>query len=263
MKGKYALGGITLLFLAYAIQPLYAEGQPIAFKAPEKGIQIQITGQARVESGEKSEYIYFTELDGKSFQLLGPLSEDLKTKLNKLGEKNLFSLKVTPDGKSSIACEKSQTYKFNDKKERTLDIEAKCIRYYHVNIDEIISAQQSDKTAVEPARDVNEEIRMLAKPSATDNSPIPFTTGEIYGKISKVDLNAPFKSVLITNRDQSDPLKQVSIIITQNTRIVKKIGMAEPLNVLTNSLSVGQEVTAVYARDDLKSEAIFITITKE
>jgi hypothetical protein len=91
----------------------------------------------------------------------------------------------------------------------------------------------------------------------------PFTIGEIYGKISEITLNSPFKTLTVTNRDSSDALKKISAIITQNTRIVKKIGAAEPIILLPNALSVGQEVTVAYARDELKNEALYITITKE
>lgn len=264
---------ISLFFLIFIfsllcfVQPATAENntkQPAA-DAPAKDVQIQVSGKVSVEKIQNNkDRIWFTDLQGKSYRLCGELSGELKDKFAELGENNLFSLKITPDGKFSLSCEKTQTYVFNNKNERTLQIDAKCIRAYFAGIDAILSAKRSDKPGPEPIRDIVEERNLIAT-SASSQKPgiIPFTTGEIYGKISAMDLKSPFKTLTVTNRDSSDALKKICTIITQNTRIVKKIGAAEPIILLPNALSVGQEVTLVYARDELKNEALYITITKE
>ena len=258
---------ILISSLLCFVQPAAAENntkQPAA-GAPAKDVQIQVSGKVSVEKMQNNkDRIWFTDLQGKSYRLSGELSGELKDKFAELGENNLFSLKITPDGKFSLSCEKTQTYVFNDKNERTLQIDAKCIRAYFAGIDAILSAQRSDKPGPEPIRDIVEERNLIAA-SASSQKPgiIPFTTGEIYGKISAMDIKSPFKTLTVTNRDSSDALKKISAIITQNTRIVKKIGAAEPIILLPKALSVGQEVTLVYARDELKNEALYITITKE
>ncbi|MFA5430412.1 MAG: hypothetical protein WC329_04575 [Candidatus Omnitrophota bacterium] len=257
---------ILISSLLCPVQPAAAENntkQPAA-GAPAKDVQIQVSGKVSVEKMQNNkDRIWFTDLQGKSYRLSGELSGELKDKFAELGENNLFSLKITPDGKYSLSCEKTQTYVFNNKNERTLQIDAKCIRAYFAGIDAILSAKRSDKPGPEPIRDIVEERNLIASASSQKPGIIPFTTGEIYGKISAMDLNSPFKTLTVTNRNSSEALKKISAVITQNTRIVKKIGAAEPIILLPNALSVGQEVTVVYARDELKNEALFITITKE
>ena len=248
------------------VQPAAAENntkQP-AVAAPAQDVQIQVSGRVSVEKMQNNkDRIWFTDLQGKSYRLSGELSGELKDKFAKLGENNLFSLKITPDGKYSLSCEKTQTYVFNDKNEKTLQVDAKCIRAYFARIDAVVSAKRSDKPGPEPIRDIAEERNLITSLSSQKPGIIPFTTGEIYGKISEISLNSPFKTLTVMNRDSSDALKKISVIITQNTRIVKKIGAAEPIILLPNALSVGQEVTVAYARDELKNEALYITITKE
>ncbi len=267
---KTTISLFCLIFISSlfcSVQPAAAENnikQPAA-DAPAKDVQIQVTGKVSVEKIQNNkDRIWFTDLQGKSYRLSGELSGKLKDKFTELGENNLFSLKITPDGKFSLSCEKTQTYVFNDKNEKTLQIDAKCIRAYFARIDAILSAKRSDKPGPEPIRDTAEERNLIVS-STPQKSGItnPFTIGEIYGKISEINLNSPFKTLTVTNRNSSDALKKISAIITQNTRIVKKIGTAEPIILLPNALSVGQEVTLVYARDELKNEALYITITKE
>jgi len=266
MKGKSAFFCFVIIsFFSCVLQLSAAENTVNTPPAPPpaKDVQLKITGKVSVESGQTKEHLYLTDLTGRSYRLYGDLLKGLRSKASELGDKNLFSLKVTPDGKSSISCEKVQTYTFNSKNEKTLQIEAKCVRSYFARVDEIVSAGYTDKPVPEPIRDTTEEHNIITASASQKSGIIPFTTGEIYGKIGAVDLNSPFKTVLVVNRNSSDALKQIPLIITQNTRIAKKIGMAEPINLLPNALTVGQEVTAVYARDELKSEALYITITKE
>ncbi len=246
---------ILISSLLCPVQPAAAENntkQPVV-AAPAKDVQIQVSGKVSVEKMQNNkDRIWFTDLQGKSYRLSGELSGELKDKFAELGESNLFSLKITPDGKFSLSCEK------------TLQVDATCIRAFFARIDAILSAKRSDKPGPEPIRDIAEERNLIV--SATPHKSAitnPFTIGEIYGKISEIALNSPFKTLTVTNRDSSDALKKISVIITQNTRIVKKIGAAEPIILLPNALSVGQEVTVAYARDELKNEALFITITKE
>jgi len=258
---------ILISSLLCPVQPAAAENntkQP-AVAAPAKDVQIQVSGKVSVEKMQNNkDRIWFTDLQGKSYRLSGELSGELKDKFAKLGENNLFSLKITPDGKYSLSCEKTQTYVFNDKNEKTLQVDAKCIRAYFARIDAVVSAKRSDKPGPEPIRDTTEEHNLIVSATPHKSAIInPFTIGEIYGKISEITLNSAFKTLTVTNRDSSDALKKISVIITQNTRIVKKIGAAEPIILLPNALSVGQEVTVAYARDELKNEALFITITKE
>lgn len=230
---------------------------------PEKDVQITVTGKAVIETAQNRERVNFTDLGGKSYRLYGDRIKELKSKAVELGADNLFSLKITPDGKNSLSCEKTQTYTFNNKNEKTLHIDAKCVRFYFARLDEIVSARHSDKPVPEPLRDIAEERNIIASSSSQKSGIIPFTTGEIYGKVVTLDLNSPFKMMTVMNRNPSDPLKKLPLIISQNTKIAKKLGMNEPINLLPNALSVGQEVTVVYARDELKSEALYITITKD
>ena len=88
--------------------------------------------------------------------------------------------------------------------------------------------------------------------------------GEIKGKISSLNLRSPIKTMKVTYLDKDNQLIDKVLLLTSNTVVAKKkLDADEPRRLSLNSLKEGQEVAVVYARDERKTEALFITITKE
>jgi hypothetical protein len=91
--------------------------------------------------------------------------------------------------------------------------------------------------------------------------------GEIYGKISALNFKSPIKTIKVENVNKNNGLKDLTLVITNETRVYKnltgKTPEKEPMLLTDTALMVGQGVTVVYLRDEVKSRALFITITKE
>ena len=104
---------------------------------------------------------------------------------------------------------------------------------------------------------------MSVAPQPTTQSITPPVIAEIKGTISSLNLKSPIKTLKITNANKDDPLKEIILLIGPNTRVAKSIGEEEPMYITANALEENQEITAVYSRDERKSEALFITIKKE
>jgi hypothetical protein len=165
--------------------------------------------------------------------------------------------------RSYIYCERSYQYVDTKKGGKELKIDTKCIPYYNLEVSQILFTKQSDEEILPPERDAQVERIAMANTKSPNQSQIPAVTGEIYGKITSLNLKSPIKTIEIANRDKENPLKKIILIISGDTRIVKKTGEQEPMTLSETSLMPGQEVTAQYMRDELKTEALFITITKE
>lgn len=221
-----------------------------------------VTGRLASEKHGQEDWLVLHAKDAKTYLLLGNLKEELKNKLASLGEKNLVTLSGTQDGSSNVSCE--QNYKYvRDERKGTSELKAdtKCFRYLRLAVKDIASAVQSDETIPPPQRDIEEERKAIRQTAA--QSLTPMIMGEIYGKIAVLNTKSAFKTIEIQNSDTVSPISYVTLVITPDTRIAKKIGKEEPMGLSPEGLKVGQEITATYSKDELKSQALFITITKE
>jgi hypothetical protein len=71
------------------------------------------------------------------------------------------------------------------------------------------------------------------------------------------------KTFEIQALDKTSSIKTLTVIITASTRIVKHIKDTEPSPLLPENLQIGQRVTVVYTRNEIRTEALFITVTKD
>ncbi len=223
---------------------------------------ISVVGRLVLEKHGKDEQLLLHSKDAQAYLIIGNLKEKLKNLLLELGKDNLVSLTGKQSGKSNISCERTHKYEYNERGERELKTETKCIRYYLLQPTQLLEAKKSDEEIPPPKRDTEEEKNMLWLEGIDKPVSAHTIIGEIYGVVSSVNLRTPIKTVEIANRDKNNPLKRITLVISPVTRIVKKIE-EEPMALSANALKAGQEVTAVYSRDEFKSEALFITITKE
>jgi hypothetical protein len=233
-------------------QPLLAEQPPIS-----------VVGRLALEKPGEEESLVLHAKDAKTYLIIGNLKEKLKDSLIELGQNNLISIMGNQDGRYNVACERFYKYEYNKQREKELKTDTRCIRYYFLEATEILFAKKSDEEIPPPKRDTKEEESLIAKSRSRERNIAPKIVGEIYGTISSVNLKSPIKTIEIANRDKENPLKKIILIISGDTRIVKKIGEQEPMTLSDKALKPKQEVTTVYTRDEQKREAIAITITKE
>jgi len=274
MNYKRIVLGISLIFLmAIGISAAQEAEKKVKIPEPqhkediglrkleEKINTISVLGRLSAEKHGQDEWLVLHAKDAETYLITGGFGEKLKNSLLELGENNLVFVTGIRDGRSHISCGQSYEYKSSKKDERQFKIDTKCIRYYDLRVIQILFAKKSDEEIPPPKRDIDEERRLIK--TGGPQALIPVIMGEIYGKITGVNLESPIKTVEIANLDKDSPLQSITLLIGPDSRIAKKIGKEEPMALSVEALKTGQAVTAIYSKGELKNDAIFITITKE
>lgn len=259
VKEKRVIGFLFLALGIFFTSSAYSQTEsPALHQRPV----ISILGRLSLEKHGESEWLVLHAKNAETYQITGNLGEKLKDSLLELGEKNLVFVTGNQDGKYNIACERIYSYKDNKQGERELKIDTKCIRYYNLEVSQILFAKKSDEE-IPPAKRDSEEERKAANNLTRQTLSRP-VMGEIYAKITSINLKSALKTVEAANRDKNSPIEKITLMITADTHIAKKMGEAqEPVSLKAEALKAGQEITAVYSKDEFKTEAIYITITKE
>jgi len=268
MPYKRIIGGVVFIFLLSivissaqeakekAAIPEPQQREDIGLRKLEEEINsISVSGRLAL-SQEKEGNIILQGKDAKAYLLEGELLEQLKNLLGELGEKNIVTLKGLPTDSYNVIC--NNAYKTDAEGKRIL--ETQCLRYYHLKVNQIVEANISDENMPPPERDLE------AERSTKQSSLLPRQSIiQIKGKISALNLiRSAVKTVEITFNDKDNQVIKKTLLLSQNTRVAKKnADTGEPLYLNIDSLKVGQEVAVGYSRDESKSEALFITITKE
>lgn len=239
------------------------EPKPIKIKIlqPHEWPVLTTSGRLVLEKHGEEEWLALRSKDAEAYFIKGELVRKLKDLLLDLGEYNLVTVSGKQDGSSNVSCR--NTYQFDAEGNRK--IETQCIRYYNLEVTKIIDTKKSDEEIPAPKRDIEEErkARSFALSQLQKEGLVQIVTKE--GTISSINLRSPIKTIEITYQDKDNQLRKEVLLISPNTRIAKKniADDKEPMYLSVNSLQSGQKVTAVYSRDERKSEALFITITKE
>jgi hypothetical protein len=223
---------------------------------------VSVSGRLNIEKHGQEEWLILHDLNAETFLIKGSLIEKIKDSFSKLGVDNIFTLKGIRDGSSSLVCDRYSSYEEDKNGVNRLKVQTRCIRYYIFDVTEIVSAEKSNKEIPAPKRETGEETK-LTNEALTKQPLTQPITGVINGKIASINLRSPVKSVVVTNGDAKSPLKEITLLITPTTRFAKKTGDKEPLLLTVESLKVGADVSAVYSRTENKTEALFITLTKE
>jgi len=217
-------------------------------------------GRLFIEKTGKLENLVLHGKNAKAYVIIGAFAETLKGVLSELGPDNLVSLEGKEAGLYSTMCTKKYERQLNAQGGYTRVLEAHCIPHYYFRVANILSVQKSDEKIPDLARDADAEARARALAVSYGPSAV---IGQIWGEITFLDLKSPIKTVEITNDDKDSALKKIALIIGSGTVIAKKIGEQAPLFISTDGLRIGQKVEVMYSREELKSEAMSITVKKE
>lgn len=245
------------------------EPKKITVKVFEPGESpiVKTFGRLKTEKHGQDEWLILHSVNGQGYIVKGKLTEDLKRILADLGEENLVWVAGRKDGASSVSCHTS--FAFDEKGERKAG--ASCIRYYHLEVAKIGETKKSPEKLPPLKRDAEAEKKALATASSSSGlqaqSIVQYVTLE-SAVIQSLNMRTPIKTMEVRFQDKDGKTETKTLFIGQGARVAKKKAKMddtkEPfVDVSLNSLKVGQEVSVVYARDELKNEAVIITITKD
>ncbi|HRZ14045.1 MAG TPA: hypothetical protein P5110_00915 [Candidatus Omnitrophota bacterium] len=228
---------------------------------PDKAQSEVIEGRLILEQRGDTQRLIVHGRNARAYLPEGPLLEELKKLRVALGEKNLVVLTGTLDGNYTISCDRINDYGSDEKGTPEVKTAITCYRYYAFRVEKIVSSSVSPETISPPERDSQQENKALKMISREELTPPVY--GEIAGKIKKINLRSPVKTLEIANSDAQSELKTITLIIGTRTRIAKNTGSGEPTVMFAEQLRPGQQVTATYSRSETKTEGLFITVTKE
>ncbi len=221
-----------------------------------------ISGRVSVQKQGTDEWIVLHGRDAKAYLITGPLREELhKIALEKNGHA-LVSLQGTLTGEHTASCEHTSTIASGDEGEKIRTTDIRCIKYSYYEAFSIVSVEESDEQLPPLQRDAQIESATARYGNAP---PAAFSEvmGEIYGVIKACNTRAAVKTLEIANADAQSPLRSLTVILTSETRITKRIGGADPAPLLPQNLRPGQRVTVVYSRNEFRSKALYITVIRE
>lgn len=263
LKKEKIIGLFLLFFLSVAW--VYAQDEvKNATKPLVEQKTVSIEGRITLEKQGKEEQLILHAKNAKTYLVLGELKDKLKTSLLELGQGNVVLLEGNLDDGDHLSCRHSSQYEYDKEGNPVLNRDVQCIRYYHFIAKQILFAKKSDEEIPPPERDTEAEKKAKDEARRLERlmQPPPII-GEIYGKIKSINLKSPVKTIVIVNRNKASERKEMTLMLMANTKIAKKIGDTEPIWLMAEALKAGQEVTAMYSRTELKTEALAITITKE
>jgi hypothetical protein len=220
-----------------------------------------ITGRVILQQHGQDEWVTLQSFDAKGYILTGTLLGPLKKIAQEKPAFNLVTISGVLTGKNTVSCERKRTLNASGTDESRLQEEAIWVQYYFFEANHILSVAESTEPLPPLTRDAAREKQMLARhpvPKAT-----PAITGEIYGTITTCNFRSPVKTIAVKNRERNSPIASLTILISADTKIVKNIGTNQPVVLPPDSLKAGQRVTVVYATNDIRTEALYITITGE
>lgn len=234
---------------------------------PGEAATITVEGRLETEKHGNENWLVLHAKDAETYYIIGGLLEKMHVSLRELGEKNLVSVSGVVRGKGRVHCQHITKRTHGDKRQEALQVITTCVRYNGLEIKQILSAKKSDEKMPPPKRDLEEEKRALWSSqryiSQRESKPIVGIYGECTGEVVAVNMKSPIKTVEVKTTGKETPGKTITMIIAPDTLIIKKVGDSEPLSFAASVLAPGQEVTAVYNRDEFKTTALAITITKE
>ncbi|MCU0650691.1 MAG: hypothetical protein MUC52_00455 [Candidatus Omnitrophica bacterium] len=250
-----------LLFLAAACLFSMPVCAGLCQPAPKADPALTLSGKIFLQKHGKSEWVVLHAKNSKAYLLIGDLLDNLKAISSDKNPRIIVTLTGSLDGKSNVSCKQQTSVEADAKGNKKTSTKVNCIRYHVFDVLSIDSAAESDETIPAPLPDVAAGQKALrAAEQAVRKQGI---MGEIYGRIKSCNIQSVPKTIDVQNADRTSPLKSLTVIITADTRIVKKIGQTEPSPLLAENLKPGQRVTVVYTRNEIRSEAMFITVTKE
>jgi hypothetical protein len=273
MKKKWVLPLIFACGVIYIVSPIFSaraeENQPKTVKIkilkPEEWPIIKTSGRLSIEKQGNQEYLIFqAAADGQLYTVRGKFTDSLKDLLSSLGKDNIVSIVGEKGQRSVLSC--SNNYSFDDKGNKK--VESKCFAYYDLQVIKFSDARQSKEALPSPKRDTAEEAKIIkTTPSDLQGTGMLQYITIAGAVIESLNLRSPIKAMVISYKDKNGEVIKKTLLINTNIRIVKKNAAGSEERNFTdvgiNSLEEKQEITVIFIKDELKSEAVVITITKE
>jgi hypothetical protein len=257
MQKKFSVYFCASSLCVFTLLPILCFGQP----QPAAGTAITVTGKVFVQQHGKSQWVVVHSKDAIAYLIKGDLVEKLKTIAAENNDRTILTLEGIPSGGANVSCDRSSSFEADAKGGKKMVIKVRCIRYNYLDVTAISSVVQSDEKIPEPQYDkAAEEKALKSDGNSNRNQGI---VGEIYGKIRSCNIQSVPKTFEIQALDKTSSIKTLTVIITASTRIVKHIKDTEPSPLLPENLQIGQRVTVVYTRNEIRTEALFITVTKD
>jgi hypothetical protein len=242
---------------AFILLPALCFGQ----SKPIAGAAVTVTGKVFVQQHGKNQWVVIHGKDAKAYLVNGPLAEKLKTIAAENNDRTIVTLEGIQNGGANISCERSSSVETDARGTKKMVVKVRCVKYNYLEVTSVSGVIQSDENIPEPEADKAAEEKALKGEDKANRS--QGIVGEIYGKIKTANLQSVPKTVEIQVLDKTSPIKTLTVIITAGSRIVKHIKDTEPTPLLPENLKVGQRVTVVYTRNEIRTEALFITVTKD
>ena len=228
---------------------------------PESGSDITVSGRLYVERRGNDEWLVLHGTDGKAYRVTGALAESLTAIALQKQDAHIVELAGLIDhDRTARDCTSRNEPARNDAGEEVINRTSVCIRYYHFEPRTIVSCVDSKETLPALERDTVAETKI--KSSSPLGNLKPAIIGEIYGTIKQVNLRSPLKTVEIKNADKKSKVKSITVIITAKTRIAGAAAGKAPAFLLPENLKAGQSVIVTYDRNDIRAEALSISVTK-
>ncbi|MFA5099516.1 MAG: hypothetical protein WC547_01345 [Candidatus Omnitrophota bacterium] len=209
----------------------------------------------------QTQQLILNAIDASAYIITGDLFDPLQKIAQQKTGINLVTITGVRSRSSSLTCERSTKYENKDDGTREQITDVVCIPYFYLDARAIVSVAESDQPMPPAKRDAAAESSMISRASQTNIAPPAI--GEIYGTITACNFKASVKTIEVRNRDSQSPMKSITLLITSDTRVVKRIGKSEPAGISPDTLNAGQHVTVIYSLSEERTNALFITVTKE
>lgn len=244
---------------------VFLAGAPLLFGQDRTGsasvTEITVAGRLYLDKLGTEELLVLHGTDKKAYLVSGALSIQLAAIARQKKDAHIVELSGLLDPAQTIRnCDSRNDLAYNDKGEQVVNRTSTCIRYFHFEPRTIVSCVDSAVALPELEHDTLAEMHTRSAPPVGDLKPA--IIGEIYGTIRQVNLRSPLKTVEIRNSDTKSTLKSVTVVITAKTRIARAVKGKEPVPMMPENLKAGQQVVVMYDRNEIRTEALSIAVTK-
>jgi hypothetical protein len=228
---------------------------------PQDPGSITVTGRVSMQQRGKDNDLILHSTDGTAYLIKGDLTDQLQQIAQKKADVNLVTITGIARGSSSVSCKRTNAVTNMPDGSKAIQTEVRCIRYLHLDARSVVSVAESTRPLPPLKRDSAAESKMLSRAARPDLAPPDI--GEIYGTITACNFKSAVTTIDVLNIDKKSPLRSITVLITADTKIAKRIGSAKPADITPDRLKPGQRVTVVYSKNDIRADAMFITVTKE
>jgi len=226
---------------------------------PLPSSSVTVTGRVSLEKKGKNTRLILSATDAAAYLITGELTGTLEKIAREQAKDNLVTVTGNKSRSASLRCTRTNRFEDNENGSKGVVTEAVCVKYHDLDVRQIVSVARSGEPMPAPKRDAAAEAAMIARSGPPKVSPPDI--GEIYGTITERNFKGSVKTIQVRNRDDQSPLRTMTLLITADTQTVKRLGEDKPFGIAPETLKPGQQVTVIYSRNDVRANALFITVT--